>query len=148
MDDWHQKLSSQLLGTTPQTLSPTASAQLDIAFGMARTEVSYLLGLAHTGRLPVTGNVMGDDIGVQLGAIVLRFVLARGDGGFITAYIPGQEKPVRLMWDASRETMALGDQPIDMREYVRSAVDATVSAYKAAPAPPPFTWGPGKPQER
>jgi hypothetical protein len=146
MDDWHQRLSNQLLGTVPQTLSPTASAQLDIAFGYARTEVSYLLGLAHTARLPVTGSVMGDDIGVQLGTTMLRFVLSRGDGGFITATIPGQEKPIRLMWDAGRQSMMLGDQPIEMRDYVRSAVEATVTAYNAAPAPPPFTWGPGKPQ--
>jgi hypothetical protein len=143
MDDWHQRLSSQLLGTAPQTLDPTASAQLEIAFGHARTEVSYLLGLAHTGRLPVTGNVIGDDIGVQLGATVLRFVISRGDGGFITATIPGQEKPARLMWDQNRQSMVIGDQPIDMREYVRAAVEATVAAYKAAPAPPPFTWGHG-----
>jgi hypothetical protein len=130
MDDWHQKLSSQLLGTTPQTLSPTPTAQLEIAFGMARTEVSYLIGLATTGGLPVKGSVLGDDIGVQLGPALLRFVLSRGDGGFITATIPGQEKPSRLAWDAVRSTMALGDQPIDMRDYARSAVEATVRAYK------------------
>jgi hypothetical protein len=147
MDDWHQRLSSQLLGTELQTSSPTAAAQLEIAFGFARTEVSYLLGLAHTARLPVTGSVMGDDIGVQLGTTVLRFVLSRADAS-ILVFAPGQEAHTRLRWDAAKQSMVLPEgQSIDMREFVRQGVEATVAAYKEAPPPPAFTWGPGRPPQ-
>src|SRR6516164_4738736 len=80
MDDWHRRLARELVAETPAGSVPDTAAALEIAFGEARSAVTYALELARAHRIPASGNVAGDDIWLQLGDARVRFTLNRREG--------------------------------------------------------------------
>jgi hypothetical protein len=131
-DEWREQLAGRLLGTAavaPNDFSPTAPTALEIAFGHARSEVTYVLELARAHAVPARGSVIGDDISLRLGEGVLRFHISRREQT-ITATVPGRDEE-RLHWDAARRTMALSDgSAIEMKPFVRGAIDAVVNGFR------------------
>lgn len=141
MDEWRQHLFGQLV---PEAQRPTtehsAATALEIAFGMARSEVAYALELGRAHRVPVAGSVNGDDVWLALGPARLRFLYDRKNA-HITVSIPGHDD-ARIAYDAAKRALtgpATASGPFEARTFVRSAIDATVAAWKAAPpgAPAP-----------
>lgn len=136
MDAWRKGLVSQLVGdahvANATSFEPTADAQLEIAFGRARTELAYLLGLAGPNRLPFTGILHGDEIWVHLGsAAELRFRVDRAHAT-IVATLGGKEIPLR--WDTSKKSLVeASGETVDMEAFVRAAIDQAVAAFKAQP---------------
>jgi len=134
MDEWRQKLLGELVPEAP-TMQRSAATELEIAFGYARSELTYVLELGRAHKLPATGAVYGDDVWLTLGSAKLRFVYDRKNGA-ITASIPGRDEQ-RITYDAGAHALdGPSAGPFDMRAFVREAIDATVAAYKAAPPPP------------
>ncbi len=136
MDDWHRRLVKDLVSETPAGFVPDAAASLEIAFGQARSAVTYALELARAHRIPVTGSVAGDDVWMQLGEGRIRFTLNRREG-HVTVARPGQDE-VRVRTDAA----ATGAQ--DLGAMAREAIDALVAVWRGKPvaerrpsAPPP-----------
>jgi hypothetical protein len=135
MDDWHRKLAKELVQGTPTGTLPDASvaaaAALEIAFGHARSALTYVLELARAHRIPATGCVAGDDLWLQLGEGRVRFTLNRREG-HVAVVRPGQ----------SEARFGLGDA--DLGELARESLDALVAAWRTGPphhrtpsAPPP-----------
>jgi hypothetical protein len=125
MDDWHRKLARELVQGTPTGTLPDASvaaaAALEIAFGHARSAITYVLELARAHRIPATGNVTGDDLWLQLGEGRVRFTLNR------------RENHVVVIRPGKPETrVALGDA--DLGAMARESLDALVAAWRAGPA--------------
>jgi hypothetical protein len=120
MDDWHQRLVKELVAETPAGFLPDRSASLEIAFGHARSALTYALELARAHRLPAAGNVAGDDVWLQLGSGRVRFTLNRRDGHIVIVR-PGQDE-VRV------------DGTGDVKTTARDAIDALVAAWRAGPA--------------
>ncbi len=137
---WRNRLAAQLLGGSRAketfSFSPAGSTALEIALGKARSELTYLLEFGRAHHLPIVGNVMGDEVWVRLGDTTLKFTLDRAAVA-MTALVVGQP-PVRMSWDAARQGIAgeTGDV-IDVDAFVRSAVDATVAAWRRTSSPPP-----------
>jgi len=121
MDDWHRRLVKELVAETPAGFLPDAAAALEIAFGHARSALTYALELARAHRLPASGAVNGDDIWLQLGGGRVRFTLNRREG-HIVVNRPGQDE-VRVRADG-----------VDMTTMARDAIDALVAAWRAGPA--------------
>jgi hypothetical protein len=134
MDDWHRKLAKELVQGTPTGTLPDASvaaaAALEIAFGHARSAITYVLELARAHRIPATGNVTGDDLWLQLGEGRVRFMLNRREN-HVLVQRPGQDD----------ERVPLGGG--DLGLMARDALDALVAAWRLGPAhlktptPPP-----------
>jgi hypothetical protein len=157
MDEWRTRLAEQLLsrgGATPsgadrptvEGLSALGGATaMEIAFGKARSELTYILELGRAHHLPIVGSVVGDDIWIRLGESKLAFQLDRSVTR-ITATVSGRDAAT-LGWDARTRAIVLGDagkgdgKPIDMDSFVRDAVDATVGAWNSA-APGPSSVAP------
>lgn len=134
MDDWHRKLARELVSETPAGFVPDAAASLEIAFGEARSAVTYALELARAHRIPVAGNIAGDGIWLQLGDGRVRFVLNRRDG-YVTVIRPGQDEMRIAVAEAAKA---------DLGKLARESIDALVAAWRALPleskrpsAPPP-----------
>ena len=135
MDEWRQRLLGELV---PETSRPTtdfsAATALEIALGMARSEIAYVLELGRAHKLPVAGNVNGDDVWLTIGPARVRFAYDRRKG-IIAATVPGHEEAT-IAWDASARALrgpAAGGNAFDARTFVRTALDAAVAAWKAAP---------------
>jgi hypothetical protein len=123
MDDWHRKLVQELVGGTPAGFVPDAAAALEIAFGKARSEVTYVLEVARAHRIPATGNVVGDDVWLQLGDGRVRFTLNRREGHVVVAR-PGHD-----------EGRVRADIPqVDLGVLAREAIDALVASWRQLPA--------------
>lgn len=120
MDDWHRRLVNELVAETPAGFLPEGAAALEIAFGQARSALTYALELARAHRLPVSGLVAGDDIWLQLGAGRVRFTLNRREGHVVVTR-PGHDE-VRARADGS-----------DLGAMARDAIDALVAAWRAGP---------------
>ena len=137
---WRNRLAAQLLGGSRAketfSFSPAGSTALEIALGKARSELTYLLEFGRAHHLPVVGNVMGDEVWIRLGDTTLKFTLDRAAVA-MTALVVGQP-PVVMSWDDARQRIAreTGDV-IDVDAFVRSAVDATVAAWRRTSSPPP-----------
>jgi hypothetical protein len=134
MEDWHRKLARELVSETPAGFVPGEAASVEIAFGEARSAITYALELARAHRIPAAGNVAGDGIWLQLGDGRVRFVLNRREGN-VTVVRPGH--------DESRITLAEALKA-DLGKMAREAIDALVAAWRALPveakrpsAPPP-----------
>jgi hypothetical protein len=141
MDEWRQRLFGELVPETSRpTTDLTAATALEIAIGMARSEVAYVLELGRAHKLPVAGNVNGDDVWLAIGGARARFTYDRRKG-VIAAVVPGHEDAT-IAWDATAHALrgpAAGGAAFDARTFVRTALDAVVAAWKSAPpgAPPP-----------
>lgn len=141
MDDWRSKLASNLLGTKAgpsmeNRFAPSAAQQLTIAFGHARTEVNYLLSLGRTNNLPVKGDVLGDDVFLQLGAHKLHIAVSRPRGAILVEGT-GRE-PTILTYDAQAASFVLPTGArADAQAFIHAAVESLVAAWKAAPGPLP-----------
>src|ERR1035438_7467259 len=103
MDDWHSKLARDLMAGTPAHAVPDAAASMEIAFGQARSAVTYALELARAHRFPASGSVVGDDVWLRFGDGPFRLTLNRRDGHILVdAHVPGPSKPrhdeTRLRW--------------------------------------------------
>lgn len=121
MDDWHRKLARDLVAETPAGSVPGSDTALEIAFGHARSELTYALELARAHRLPATGNIAGDDVWLQLGNGRVRFTLNRREG-HVVVIRPGQDE-IRVRAEG-----------IDLGAMAREAIDALVAAWRAGPA--------------
>jgi hypothetical protein len=137
---WRDRLAAQLLGGSRAketfSFSPAGSTALEIALGKARSELTYLLEFGRAHHLPIVGNVMGDEVWIRLGDTTLKFTLDRA-AVTMTALVVGQP-PVVMSWDDAGQRIAreTGDV-IDVDAFVRSAVDATVTAWRRTSSPPP-----------
>src|SRR5262245_32020934 len=135
MDAWRKGLVSQLLGdghpAAATSFEPTAQAQLDIAFGRARTELTYLLELGRANKLPFTGSLTGDEIWVRLGdRATLTFRIERANAS-ILANVPGRGD-VLVRWDpAKKAAVEANGASVDFEAFVRAAIDATVAMFKS-----------------
>jgi hypothetical protein len=153
MDDWHRKLARDLVSETPagpaqngrdgERSAPDGAQLLEIAFGQARSAVTYVLELARAHRLPATGSVAGDDVWVQLGDAKARFTLNRREA-HVVAVRPGKSE-ARFRYDKTKGALVDGDSvPAELGAVAREAIDAIVTAWRARPirervpsAPPP-----------
>jgi hypothetical protein len=137
---WRNRLAAQLLGGSRAketfSFSPAGATALEIALGKARSELTYLLEFGRAHHLPIVGNVMGDEVWIRLGDTTLKFTLDRAAVA-MTALVVGQP-PVVMWWDAEGQRIARekGDA-VDVDAFVRSAVDATVAAWRRTSSPPP-----------
>ncbi len=123
MDEWHRKLVKDLTQETAAGFVPDAVASLEIAFGQARSALTYALELARAHRIPVAGNVTGDSIWLQLGDGRVRFTMNRR-AGEVVVLRPGQDET----------TVKVGGVGEDLGTMARSAIDGMVAAFKALPA--------------
>jgi hypothetical protein len=135
MDEWRSGLVSRLLGeqhpAAKTSFDPSAGAQLEIAFGRARSELTYLLELGRANGLPFTGSLVGDEIWVRLGdRTTLTFRIERASAS-ILANVPGRGD-VLVRWDGAKSSLveANGD-PVDIPAFVRTAIDAAVAQFKS-----------------
>lgn len=135
MDDWRRGLVSQLLGekhpAAKTSFEPSADAQLEIAFGRARSELTYLLELGRANKLPFTGSLIGDEIWVRLDdRTTLTFRIERVNAG-ILANLPGRGD-VLVRWDAAKNSFVEANgEPVDMQAFVRAAIDTAVAQFKS-----------------
>lgn len=142
MDDWHRKLARELVSETAAGFVPDAAASLEIAFGEARSAITYALELARAHHIPAAGNVAGDGIWLQLGDGRVRFVLNRRDGN-LTVVRPGHDEARIPLAEAAKT---------DLGKMAREAIDALVAAWRALPVeakrqstpPPDFEEEPTK----
>lgn len=141
-EDWRARLAADLLGNededepasqraTTIPFSPDAATAMEIAFGQARSELTYVLELGRSKSLPVLGSVLGDSIWIQLGEAKLAFRLDR-KASIIHATIAAVDST--LAWDAKGRAITTSEgRSVDMQSYVQSAIDSTVRAYKSQP---------------
>jgi len=134
MDDWQKSLHAAIVPEASQpSMNPSADTALEIAFGYARSEVTYVLELARTHKQKAAGAVAGDQVWLTLGDARLAFAFDR-KGRTITVQVPGQDEAT-LTYDAAKHAVVgPGGEPVDMRAKVRQAIDATVAAWKGTPA--------------
>ena len=123
MEDWHRKLARELVSETAAGFVPDAAASLEIAFGQARSAITYALELARAHHIPAAGNVAGDGIWLQLGEGRVRFVLNRRDG-YVTVVSPGRDEARLPLAEAAKA---------DLGKMAREAIDALVAAWRALP---------------
>lgn len=129
MDDWRKRLAAKLLGDkgTP-SLALDARTTLEIAFGRARSEVTYVLELGRAHALPVSGSVTGDDVWLRLGESVLRFRLDRQSLA-IVAFVP-RLKDTTFTFDAEHRTLVTASrEAIDFDQFVKEAVESVVQGW-------------------
>jgi len=149
MDDWHSKLALDLIGETPARGLPDSAASMEIAFGHARSAITYALELARAHRLPATGRVVGDDVWLQFGDGQVRVTLNRRDGHILVdAHVPGPSTPrhdeTRVHWHDGALVDESGSAA-DPSALTRTMIDVLVTDWRARPpserrassAPPP-----------
>ena len=138
MDEWRTRLAEELLsaqqpseGDRPtvegltMVSGPTA---MEIAFGKARSELTYVLEFGRAHHLPIVGSVVGDDVWIRLGETKLGFRLDRTTSK-ITATVVGQD--ASMTWDPKSRAIVTGSgKAIDVEWFVRDSIDATVRAWK------------------
>jgi hypothetical protein len=131
--DWHRKLAADLVRETPAGFAPDGAASLEIAFGQARSAVTYALELARAHRLKAAGNVSGDAVWLQLGDGRVRFTLNRREGT-ILAERKGKDD-VRVKWDDGQRAIVDGaGAAADVGALAEEAIDALVAAWRSGPA--------------
>jgi hypothetical protein len=119
-EDWHRKLAGEFAQETAAGFVPEPAAALEIAFGEARSAVTYALELARAHRLPAAGNVSGDSIWLQLGDGRVRFTLNR------------RASEVAVLRPGFDETyVKVGGE--DLGAMARTAIDALVTTWRALP---------------
>jgi hypothetical protein len=156
MDDWHRRLASDIVAETPAGKLGDGEATLEIAFGDARSALTYALELARAHRLPAAGSVVGDHMWMRLGDGKLRLTLNRR-AATIEADVSigpepaakdgktGKDAAASHASPASRVTVvrwsdgqrALCDDQgaqADLGVVARAAIDALVAEWKAKPA--------------
>jgi hypothetical protein len=133
-DEWRERLAAQLLGAaapSPRDFSPGAVTALEIAFGHARSEVTYVLEFARAHALPATGSVIGDEVSLTLGRGTVRLRIDRRER-CITVTVPGEDL-AQLTWDETRRAVVrAGGGEVEMRTFVRAAIDALVADWRAS----------------
>ncbi len=130
MDEWRKRLADKLLGDkgTP-SLALDARTSLEIAFGRARSEVTYVLELGRAHALPMAGSVTGDDVWLRLGEAVLRFRLDR-QALAIVAFVPGA-RDTTFSFDPELRTLVRGSrQPVDFDHFVKDCVEGIVHGWE------------------
>jgi hypothetical protein len=141
-DDWHARLARELAMTgTAHAVLPAEAAALEIEFGRARSAVTFALELARAHRVPVSGNVSGDEIWIKLGDGRIRFLLNRREG--YVAWVISQEDEARARWDGDKHALVdAGGAPVDLGRIARESIDGLVAAWRKAPTrsppPPPY----------
>ncbi|MBK8217085.1 MAG: hypothetical protein IPK71_25450 [Myxococcales bacterium] len=129
MDDWRKRLATKLLGDkgTP-SLALDARTTLEIAFGRARSEVTYVLELGRAHALPLAGSVTGDDVWLRIGESVLRFRLDR-QALAIVAFVPGA-KDTTFSFDADLRTLVTAQRrPVDFDQFVKDSLETIVQGW-------------------
>src|SRR5271156_6082379 len=103
-DDWRARLAVELLGedevepiSQRLTFAPEGATAMEIAFGQARSELTYVLELGRAHHLPVVGAVVGDEIWIRIGEAKLSFRLDR-QATVIHANVSAADST--LTWDA------------------------------------------------
>ena len=129
MDDWRKRLATKLLGEKGiPSLALDARTTLEIAFGRARSEVTYVLELGRAHALPLAGSVTGDDVWLRLGESVLRFRLDR-QALAIVAFVPGL-KDTTISFDPDLRTLVAANRTeIDFEQFVKDSVEAIVQGW-------------------
>ncbi len=135
-DEWRARLAAELLGedevepiSQRMTFAPEGATAMEIAFGQARSELTYVLELGRAHHLPVVGAVVGDEIWIRLGESKLTFRLDR-QATVIHANIAAADST--LTWDPKgRAIVTSAGKAVDMQSFVQGAIDATVRAFKA-----------------
>jgi hypothetical protein len=148
MDDWYSKLARDLVAETPARAATDAAASMEIAFGRARSVVTYALELARAHRFPAAGSVLGDDVWLRFGDGQVRVTLNRRDGQILVEVHVTGPKPrheeTRLRWQDG----VLADESgaaADPSAIARAAIDVLVADWRSRPpsekklssAPPP-----------
>src|SRR5438552_3889649 len=105
--DWHTRLTNDLSGASAApSFGPDANAALEIAFGIVRAELTYVLELGRAHRAPITGNVAFDDVHVELGgARVSARIERKAAGGAITLTAPNQDGAARFVYDEGKHAV-------------------------------------------
>jgi hypothetical protein len=139
MDDWHSKLARDLMAETPAgTKLADSAASMEVAFGRARSAITYALELARAHRLPATGRVVGDDVWLQFGDGQVRVTLNRRDGHIVLdAHVPGPSKPrhdeTRVHWKGGA-LVDEGGAAVDPGDITRAMIDVLVTDWRSRPA--------------
>ena len=137
--EWRARLAAELIGESGiqpasqrATFAPDGATAMEIAFGHARSELTYLLELGRAHHLPVVGVVAGDEIWVRLGESKISFRFDR-QATVIHASVAGAESS--LSWDPKVRAVVTNDgRAVDVQTLVQSAIDATVRAFKGKTA--------------
>jgi hypothetical protein len=133
-DDWHERLAREVaLGASSHETVGADAAALEIEFGRARSAITYALELSRAHRVPVAGNVAGDDVWMKLGDARARFLLNRRDG--YVAIVIGQGDEVRAQWNAEKRALidAAGN-PVDLGKVAREAIDTLIADWRKLPS--------------
>ena len=104
MKDWYRSVAAALVGRTRARGPSEAETALEVALGQAREPIAYLLELSRAHRIGARGNLVGDDVWIQLGDRRLRLTLNRRDATL--AMRPGSGEGVVVHWDADRKALA------------------------------------------
>jgi hypothetical protein len=135
MDDWRNRLTEQLLGQgKPDSTRPDPAAALDIVLGQARSEITYILELGRAHNLPVAGSVNGDDIWLRVGATSLRFHFSRRAAVIVASVVGREDQQLRYSTE-KRGVVTPDGELLDTPRFIREAIDATVTAWKASGRP-------------
>ena len=138
-DEWRARLAARLLGGNASgaeasdwaTFAPEGATVMEIAFGRARSELTYLLELGRANHLPVAGSVTGDVVWVCLGDAEVRFALDRPS---LAIVLTTGGNDARFAWDARHRSIATPDgRLVDMEHVVRDALDELVQSFKGGP---------------
>lgn len=117
MDEWRSRLAADLLDAPASPGGALAHATaMEIAFGKARSELTYVLALGRAHRVPITGDVAGDAIWIRLGEEHLAFTFDRASSV--------------ISMEATGRANASITRPDAIDEAVREAVDTAVRAWK------------------
>ncbi len=128
-ESWHRAVARAL---AVPTLTDEA-AEFEIAFGRAREALAYVLELARAHRLPVSGNLAGDDVWVAFGQARVRFTLNRREGHVVVRGIHREE---RLTWNKSvRALVDVKNRTHDLPAIARVAIDELVVQWQTANSP-------------
>jgi hypothetical protein len=110
-----------------------AETMLDIAFARARSEVGYVIELARAHRgIPASGSLHGDNVWLRLGTATLRLVYSRRARVLVVS-APGKVDE-QIRWNPTDRALVGNDgKKIDLKNYLDSALDTTIRAWKAGP---------------
>jgi hypothetical protein len=128
--EWKGRIAAQLVSPEGSQTSH-ATIALEIALGVARGELAFVLELGRAHGLPVSGSIVGDDVWIRIGASTLRFNFSRR-AGVIVASIVGRGD-AQLKWTVDRGIVGPDGMAVDVDRYVRDAVEATINAWRARP---------------